>query len=104
MHFHENYRPRNWSDVVGQDKVIAKIEWLRTRGLAGRAYRHPASTLDALSLLSIVCIRGGHVPVVGVALAPPLEPPRWRTIAPRAHRHHLLPYRHGQVASLVSAP
>jgi replication-associated recombination protein RarA len=36
---HEQYRPRNWSEVVGQAKAIATIERLRSRGsLAGRAY------------------------------------------------------------------
>lgn len=34
----EQYRPRQWSEVVGQDKVLAKIDRLRPRGLAGRAY------------------------------------------------------------------
>jgi DNA polymerase III gamma/tau subunit len=34
----EQYRPRVWSDVVGQDKALRKIEILRRRGLAGRAY------------------------------------------------------------------
>jgi replication-associated recombination protein RarA len=34
----EQYRPRTWSDVVGQDKVLRQIETLRRRGLAGRAY------------------------------------------------------------------
>ncbi len=38
MQLHEQYRPRCWADVVGQDKVLAKIERLRKRGLAGRAY------------------------------------------------------------------
>ena len=38
MQLHEQYRPRCWSEVVGQDKVLAKIERLRKRGLAGRAY------------------------------------------------------------------
>ena len=38
MQLHEQYRPQKWSDVVGQDKVIAKIEALRKRGLAGRTY------------------------------------------------------------------
>lgn len=38
MQLHEEYRPRAWSDVVGQDKVIAKIKVLAKRGLAGRAY------------------------------------------------------------------
>jgi DNA polymerase-3 subunit gamma/tau len=35
---HEQYRPRTWSDVVGQDKAIAKLKTLARRGLAGRAY------------------------------------------------------------------
>jgi DNA polymerase-3 subunit gamma/tau len=34
----EQYRPRAWSDVVGQDKVVQRIQALRKRGLAGRAY------------------------------------------------------------------
>ncbi len=34
----EQYRPRQWSEVVGQDKALAKIETLRRRGLAGRAF------------------------------------------------------------------
>lgn len=35
---YESYRPRCWSDVVAQDKVISKIDTLRARGLGGRAY------------------------------------------------------------------
>ncbi len=38
MQLHEQHRPQTWSDVVGQEKVIAKVEALRKRGLAGRAY------------------------------------------------------------------
>jgi DNA polymerase III gamma/tau subunit len=38
MQLHEQYRPMTWSDVVGQEKAIAKIEVLRHRGLAGRAF------------------------------------------------------------------
>ncbi len=34
----EQYRPQTWSDVVGQDKAIARIAALRRRGLAGRAF------------------------------------------------------------------
>lgn len=34
----EQYRPRQWSDVVGQDKAIAMVDALRKRGLSGRAY------------------------------------------------------------------
>ncbi len=35
---YEQYRPRAWPDVVGQNKVIKRIMALRKRGLAGRAY------------------------------------------------------------------
>ncbi len=34
----EKYRPSQWSDVVGQDKAISKIDGLRKRGLSGRAF------------------------------------------------------------------
>lgn len=35
---YEQYRPRKWSEVIGQQKVLAKLDRLRNRGLAGRAY------------------------------------------------------------------
>lgn len=38
MQLTEQYRPRAWDEVVGQDKIIAKIRALAKRGLAGRAY------------------------------------------------------------------
>lgn len=34
----EEYRAHTWSDVVGQDKAIARIAALWQRGLAGRAF------------------------------------------------------------------
>jgi len=34
----EQYRPNSWADVIGQDKALARIEALRPRGLAGRAW------------------------------------------------------------------
>ena len=34
----EQYRPKAWNEVIGQDKVIATIDRLRPRGLTGRAY------------------------------------------------------------------
>jgi DNA polymerase III gamma/tau subunit len=34
----EQYRPRTFDEVVGQDKVIGKIRLLAKRGLAGRGY------------------------------------------------------------------
>ena len=34
----EQYRPRSFEEVVGQSKVITKINHLRKRGLAGRGY------------------------------------------------------------------
>ena len=38
MNLYEKYRPAQWSEVIGQDKVIDQICQLRKRGLAGRAY------------------------------------------------------------------
>jgi len=38
MQLYEQYRPKSWNDVVGQDKVRAQIDALRPRGLGGRAY------------------------------------------------------------------
>ena len=35
---YEQYRPSAWSEVVGQDKALGKLETLRRRGLGGRAY------------------------------------------------------------------
>jgi DNA polymerase-3 subunit gamma/tau len=35
---YEEYRPKQWADVVGQDKVVQKVRTLAQRGLAGRAY------------------------------------------------------------------
>ncbi len=34
----EQYRPREWSDVAGQSKTLAKLDTLRRRGLSGRAF------------------------------------------------------------------
>ncbi|HEY1601465.1 MAG TPA: hypothetical protein VGG64_17825 [Pirellulales bacterium] len=34
----EQYRPQSWGDVVGQAAAIAKIDTVRQRGLAGRAW------------------------------------------------------------------
>jgi DNA polymerase III gamma/tau subunit len=36
MQLHEQFRPRRWSDVVGQDKAVAIIDRIRQRGLSGR--------------------------------------------------------------------
>jgi replication-associated recombination protein RarA len=38
MQLHEQYRPAQWSDVVGQDKIVARIHALAKRGLPGRAF------------------------------------------------------------------
>ena len=34
----EKYRPRTFDEVVGQDKVVARIKALAKRGLTGRAF------------------------------------------------------------------
>ena len=38
MQLCEQYRPREWGDVIGQDKAARIVAALRPRGLAGRAY------------------------------------------------------------------
>ena len=37
MQLHEQYRPRAWSDVIGQDKAVRTIQALVRRGIGGRA-------------------------------------------------------------------
>lgn len=34
----EQYRPKTWAEVIGQDKIKSKVDTLRQRGLAGRGY------------------------------------------------------------------
>ena len=34
----ERRRPNDWSEVIGQDKILAKLERLSAEGLSGRAY------------------------------------------------------------------
>ena len=38
MQLHEQYRPRSWNEVIGQAKLLQRIDRLRKHGLAGRAY------------------------------------------------------------------
>ena len=38
MQLTEQYRPRTWSDVAGQEKVVQRIQAIAKRSLAGRAY------------------------------------------------------------------
>ncbi|MFA7279135.1 MAG: AAA family ATPase [Sterolibacterium sp.] len=38
MQLYEKYRPKTFAEVVGQEKIVAKIALLQKRGLAGRAY------------------------------------------------------------------
>ena len=38
MQLTEQYRPRTWDDVVGQDKIVRQVRALAKRGLGGRAY------------------------------------------------------------------
>ena len=35
---HEQYRPQAWSDVVGQDKAIARFRTVAKRGIGGRCF------------------------------------------------------------------
>ena len=38
MQLHEQHRPTTWADVVGQDKILARLQRLRARGLSGRSF------------------------------------------------------------------
>lgn len=38
MQLSEAYRPRTWSDVIGQDRIINRLVALSRKGLGGRAY------------------------------------------------------------------
>jgi len=38
MQLHEQYRPKDFDDVVGQNRALKKLKTLKRRGLAGRAY------------------------------------------------------------------
>ncbi len=38
MQLHEQYRPRAWTDVVGQDKAVSTAQRLIARGVGGRAF------------------------------------------------------------------
>jgi DNA polymerase III subunit gamma/tau len=38
MQLTERYRPASWSEVVGQEKVVQRLQALAKRGLGGRAY------------------------------------------------------------------
>ena len=38
MQLTEQYRPRTWEEVAGQDKIVQRVRALAKRGLAGRAY------------------------------------------------------------------
>jgi DNA polymerase III gamma/tau subunit len=33
----EQYRPKSWAEIVGQEKIVNRLLALRQRGLAGRA-------------------------------------------------------------------
>ena len=38
MQLHEQYRPAAWTDVIGQDKALAKIRAVAKRGIGGRSF------------------------------------------------------------------
>ena len=38
MQLHEQYRPKEWSDLIAPKGVLYKLERIRNRGLAGRSY------------------------------------------------------------------
>ena len=50
MQLHEQYRPRAWHEVIGQDKVIQRIEGLKARSLTGRNRRRIGMVVGVGSL------------------------------------------------------
>jgi len=38
MSLYEEYRPRDWSEIIAQEKAVAKVQTLAKRGLGGRAF------------------------------------------------------------------
>jgi len=46
VQLHEQYRPGTWTEVVGQDKALRKLDALRRRGLAGRVVWLFTTTVD----------------------------------------------------------
>ncbi len=35
---YEQYRPSQWSEIIGQDRVVKKVQIMRRRGLSGNAF------------------------------------------------------------------
>lgn len=65
IQLHEQYRPRTWSDVVGQGKAIDRIQTIARRGIGGRAWmingasgtgKSTLARLIALEIASDECI------------------------------------------------
>ena len=44
MNLADKYRPTNWGDVVGQDKVVARLRTLAGRGGGAGRGRSPTSS------------------------------------------------------------
>ena len=63
----EQYRPQAWADVVGQDKIVQRIQALAKRGLAGRAYW--ISGQSGTGKTTIARTRRGIAPHAGFALS-----------------------------------
>lgn len=55
----EQYRPKSWFDVVGQDRAVAKIRRLADRGLGGRAFW--VSGLSGVGKTSIARLIAGEI-------------------------------------------
>lgn len=110
MQLHEQYRPKTWADVIAQDRAIAKIETLRRRGLAGRAYWISGksgtgkSTIAAL-LASEIADEFGTVEVDAKTLTADevqrLERESWSRCIGKGGRAYIVNEAHGLRSSTV---
>jgi replication-associated recombination protein RarA len=63
MRLDEKYRPTNLADVIGQEKVIRKIELLQSRGWGGRAYWLAGGSGTGKTTLARIVARSGADPL-----------------------------------------
>ena len=99
MQLHEQYRPRSWGEVVGQDKVLARLDLLRKRAgfltdprgsgsnLAGAEGPLPLMGRPAALLRTRAALRGP------CALWPDVRLPKWVPGKPGAGRRREGPCR-----------
>jgi replication-associated recombination protein RarA len=63
MRLDEKYRPTSLGDVIGQEKVIKKIELVQSRGWGGRAYWIAGGSGTGKTTLARIVARSGAAPL-----------------------------------------